>query len=57
MSASTIIEVVIGLSFVYLLLSLICSALNEAIAGVLALRQKSLRNGIKVMLGDADLAQ
>ncbi|HEY6912619.1 MAG TPA: hypothetical protein VI356_24770 [Myxococcales bacterium] len=51
MSAGTIVEVLIGLSFVYLLLSVICSAINEFIAGILALRQKSLRRGIEVMVG------
>ena len=51
MSACTIVEVLIGLSFVYLLLSLICSAVNEFIAGILALRQRSLRRGIEVMVG------
>lgn len=51
MSAGTIVEVLIGLSFVYLLLSLICSAVNEFIAGILALRQRSLRRGIEVMVG------
>jgi len=56
MSASAVVEVLIGLSFVYVLLSVICSALNEAIAGVLALRQGTLRRGVEAMLGDAGLA-
>src|ERR1700745_3683812 len=50
-----VIETAIGLIFVYLLLSMICSALQEWIAALLALRAKTLEQGIKNMLsGDAD---
>jgi len=35
---SAVLEVALGLSFLFFVLSLICSALNEAIAGVFALR-------------------
>ncbi len=49
---SAVLEVIIGLVFLYLLLSLICSALNEWIAGLLALRSKTLRDGIENMLVD-----
>src|SRR2546421_11647135 len=53
MGASRIVELAIGLSFVYLLLSLMCSALNEMAAAVTALRQYTLRRGIRAMLADS----
>jgi hypothetical protein len=52
MSSSKVLDVIIGLSFVYLLLSLIASALNELVAGLLGLRQSTLRNGVQVLLSD-----
>ncbi len=55
--ASTVIDVVIGLSFVYLLLSVFCSAVNEALAAVLALRQASLRRGIETIVSTTGLQQ
>jgi hypothetical protein len=44
---STTLEVAIGMAFVYLLLSLFCTAINEAIAGILGSRAKNLENGIR----------
>jgi hypothetical protein len=41
-----ILEVAIGLSFVYLLLSLICTTLNETIAGLTGRRADLLEKGI-----------
>jgi hypothetical protein len=53
---STVLEVAIGLIFVYLLLSMICSSLNEVIAGILATRSKTLKQGIRSLLaGDDDI--
>jgi len=49
---SAILEVIIGLAFVYFLFSLITSALNEWIAGILQLRSKTLREGILNLLDD-----
>ena len=49
---STILEVAIGLVFVYLLLSLICSAVNEWIVGLLSLRAQFLRKGVENLLAD-----
>ena len=49
---SAVLELIIGLTFVYLLLSLIVSALNEWIAGMLKLRAKTLREGIGALLED-----
>ena len=53
---STILEVVLGLSFVYLLLSLLCSSINELLAGFLKLRAKDLEKAIRNLLCDDDLA-
>jgi hypothetical protein len=54
---SVILEIVISLFFVYLLLSLICSALNEWLASYLfKLRSKTLRDGIENLLADPVLA-
>jgi hypothetical protein len=51
-----ILEVAIGLSFVYLLLALICTALNETIAGITKRRADFLEKGINSLLGrDPDL--
>lgn len=51
-----VIETVIGLGFVYLLLSMICSALQEWIATLFGLRAKTLFQGItKMLCGDANL--
>jgi hypothetical protein len=59
---STILEVAIGMIFVYLLLSLLCSALGEFIEAKVNNRAKYLREGIKLLLNDSkgggvDLAQ
>jgi hypothetical protein len=51
-----IIETAIGLVFVYLLLSMICSALQEWIAALFALRANTLFVGItKMLCGDNNL--
>lgn len=47
---STILEVAIGLVFVYLLLAIICTSLNEWIAGFFDLRAKNLELGIHQLL-------
>lgn len=49
-----ILDVVIGLIFVYLLLSLLASALNEYITAVLNLRGKELARGLGRLLDDMD---
>jgi hypothetical protein len=56
MFGSPILDVAIGMVFVYLLLSLICSAANEAIESKLKNRAKSLELGIRNLLGDKGLA-
>ncbi|MEM7538715.1 MAG: hypothetical protein AAF639_41520 [Chloroflexota bacterium] len=49
---SITVEVAISLFFIYLLLSLICSAVNEWLSGILQLRAKTLREGIQNLLND-----
>jgi hypothetical protein len=53
---STLLEVAIGVFFVYLLVSLLCSALNELIEALLKYRASYLRRGIEQLLNDPDLA-
>ena len=45
-----ILDVAIGLAFLYLLLSLLTTTLNEWIAGAFKLRAKTLRRGIARLL-------
>lgn len=47
-----ILEVAIGLCFVYLLLSLICSAVNETVAALTQRRGKLLAQAINNLVGD-----
>lgn len=59
---STVIEVAFGMLFIYLLLSLLCSAIGEYIEAKYNNRAKYLRKGIELLLNDsngqgADLAQ
>jgi hypothetical protein len=46
-----VLEVIIGLVFVYLLLSLVCTAINELIAQWLSSRAVTLLDGIRTLLG------
>jgi hypothetical protein len=52
MFGSSILEAAIALIFVYLLLSLMCTALNEGIASLIQQRGKNLFEGIKNLLND-----
>ncbi|HZS39299.1 MAG TPA: hypothetical protein VFF06_20850 [Polyangia bacterium] len=52
MATSQIFGVIIGLAFTYLLLSLICTAMNEVAAWFFELRSKTLRQGIATLLGE-----
>ena len=47
---SITLDVMIGLAFVYLLLSLLCTTVNEWLAGWLKLRSKTLTSAIKQLL-------
>jgi hypothetical protein len=51
---STILEVAIGIVFVYLLLAICCTTVNEWISGVLNMRSKVLLAGIKQLLTQGD---
>jgi hypothetical protein len=55
MFGSETIEVVIGLAFVYLLFSLVCSTLTEAVARMLRLRTGTLQKAIDNMLNGHEL--
>jgi hypothetical protein len=46
MEAFVAVDVAIGLVFMYLLLSILCTALNEWVAGLLRLRAKTLRTAV-----------
>jgi hypothetical protein len=52
LTGSGALDVAIGLSFVYTLFSLLCSTVQEAIAGILDLRSKTLEKGLKNLLDD-----
>jgi hypothetical protein len=57
MFGSTILEVAIGVLFVYLLLSLLCSALGELIESFVRFRSRDLKKGIKNLLHRQDLVK
>jgi hypothetical protein len=48
------LDVALGLVFVYLVLSLVCTAINETVSSVLAWRADTLREGIANLLGGED---
>lgn len=52
---STMLEVAIGMVFVYLLMSLLCSAFGELINSVFKFRSKDLEKGIRRLLNDTPL--
>jgi hypothetical protein len=52
MFGSQVLDVVVGLVFVYLLLSIICTAANEMVASLFALRARNLARGIANLLAD-----
>jgi hypothetical protein len=57
MFGSVLLEIFIGLAFVYLLLAVICSALSEWIARIFAMRSKNLEAGIRNLLQDPGLVE
>ena len=57
MFGSSIIDIAIGMVFIYLLLSLICSAANELIERYSRKRGTDLENGLKEMLRSDDLVK
>ncbi len=51
-----ILDVAVGMTFIYLLLSLICSGANELLAWLVGRRAATLRSGIETLLTDPALA-
>jgi cell division septation protein DedD len=54
---STLLEVAIGIVFVYLLLSLLCSALSELLEAFIKYRSRDLEKGIRNLLDNPGLAE
>ena len=52
---SAILDVAIGIAFVYLFLSLVCSVVNEGIAALFSLRSKNLVAGINSLFSESTL--
>src|SRR5438045_6157696 len=52
MFGSTILDAAIGIIFIYLLVSLVISAINELIAAMLKSRAENLSQGIQALLQD-----
>lgn len=52
-----VLDAVIGLVFLYLLLSVICSSINELFAAIFAIRSKTLKKSVESMLDDALLTK
>lgn len=55
MSTNAMIDIAIGLILMYLVLSLICTVVNEIIATVTRLRARTLRAGVTKLIDDAEL--
>ncbi|MGA2482800.1 MAG: hypothetical protein ABSF92_06765 [Candidatus Acidiferrales bacterium] len=54
MFGSQVIEVAVGLVFIFLLLSIACSGIKEGVASAFGMRAKTLENAIRNMLADPD---
>jgi hypothetical protein len=52
LTGNSALDVAIGLAFVYLLFSILCSAVQEAIAGFFDLRAATLEKGLRSLLED-----
>ena len=50
------LDVAIGMIFIYLLMSLLCSAVQELLSSILKLRAKNLQQGIDSLLQDPNAA-
>ena len=60
MFGSGVLDVAIGVVFLYLLLNLICSAITEGVARIFAIRSSNLKEGIRNLLsgqGNVDYVQ
>lgn len=56
MFGSNALEIATGIIFVYLLLSLLCTVINEGIASLLEKRGKNLLEGVKNLLNDPEFS-
>src|ERR1019366_1229179 len=56
MPSTASVDVAIGIAFVYLFLSLICTVVNEGIASIFSLRAKNLVRGINSLFSDSKIA-
>ncbi len=54
--SSPVLDLAIGMIFIYLLMSLLCSALQELISNILKLRAKNLQHGVDSLLKDPNAA-
>src|ERR1700752_1047285 len=54
---STVLEVAIGIVFIYLLLSILCTSANEWVAALTRRRGEMLRKGIHQLLEDQPLKE
>ena len=54
MFGSQVLEVVIGLTMIFLVLSIGCSGFKEVLASILSLRSKTLVEAIRNMLKNGD---
>jgi hypothetical protein len=57
MFGSMVLDVAIGLALVYSFLSVIASAVSEAISGMLGLRAKTLETAVQRLLGNPEMAK
>lgn len=57
MLGSTILDVIIGVIFVFLVLSLLCSVIIEMVSALLALRARTLEEGIRTLLDDLETGE
>jgi hypothetical protein len=55
MTSNPMIDVTIGLILMYLVLSLICTTINELIANAFSIRAKTLRSGLERLIDDKRL--
>ena len=57
MASFPYLDIAIGISFIYLLMALACSTVNETIAGILNSRGKTLEKGVASLLHDPALKE
>jgi hypothetical protein len=56
LTSISMLDIAIGLAFMYFLLSIVCSSISEIIAAVSKLRARNLETGIRVLLGSKEAA-